>query len=41
MARFGEAPRKVGILEALRRSPLTGANAIPTREFEPGREVEL
>ena len=37
----GEAPRKGGILESLRRSPLTGADAIPTREFEPGREVEL
>ena len=34
-------PRKGGILEALRRSPLVGADAIPSRPFEPGREVDL
>ena len=37
----GREPRKGGILEALRRSPLVGAHAIPTRPFEPGREVDL
>ena len=37
----GEPPRKGGILEALRRSPLVGADAIAPRPFEPGREVEL
>ena len=37
----GREPRKGGILEALRRSPLVGADAIPTRPFEPGREVYL
>ena len=36
-----ESPRKGGILEALRRSPLVGADAIAPRPFEPGREVEL
>ena len=37
----GEPPRKGGILDALRRSPLVGADAIAPRPFEPGREVEL
>jgi hypothetical protein len=37
----GEPPRKGGILAALRRSPLVGADAIPTRPFEPGRKVDL
>ena len=37
----GEPPRQGGILEALRRSPLVGADAIPPRPFEPGRKVEL
>ena len=37
----GEPPRKGGILEALRRSPLVGADAIAPRPFEPGREIEL
>ena len=36
-----EPPRKGGILEALRRSPLIGADATAPRPFEPGREVEL
>ncbi len=34
----GQQPRKGGILEALRRSPLVGANVIPSRPFEPGRQ---
>ena len=33
----GEPPRTGGILKALRRSPLAGADAIATRPFEPGR----
>ena len=37
----GSRPRKGGILEALRRSPLVGADAIAPRPFEPGREVDL
>jgi hypothetical protein len=37
----GDPPRKGGILEALRRSPLVGAEAIPARPFEPGRKVDL
>ena len=37
----GEPPRKGGILEALRRSPLVGADVIPPRPFEPGRKVDL
>ena len=37
----GEPARKGGILQALRRSPLVGADLIPTRPFEPGREVDL
>ena len=37
----GEPPRKGGILEALRRSPLVGADIAPVRRFEPGRKVEL
>ena len=37
----GSRPRKGGILEALRRSPLVGADAVPPRPFEPGREVDL
>ena len=36
-----EPPRKGGVLDALRRSPLVGADVIPPRPFEPGREVEL
>jgi hypothetical protein len=38
---FGEPPRKGGILEALRRSPLVGADIAPVRRFETGRKVEL
>lgn len=37
----GQPPRKGGILEALRRSPLVGADAVPARPFEPGRKVDL
>ena len=37
----GESPRKGGILAALRRSPLVGADVIPRRPFETGREVDL
>ena len=37
----GTSPRKGGILEGLRRSPLVGADIIPSRPFEPGREVDL
>ena len=37
----GEPPRKGGILQALRRSPLVGADIAPVRPFEPGRKVEL
>ena len=37
----GDPPRKGGILEALRRSPLVGVDAIPARPFEPGRKVAL
>ncbi len=37
----GEPQKKGGILEALRRSPLVGADAIPDRPFEPGRKVDL
>ena len=37
----GEPPRKGGILEALRRSPLVGAEAIASRPFESARKVDL
>ena len=37
----GESPRKGGILQALRRSPLVGADVIPPRPFETGRKVDL
>jgi hypothetical protein len=37
----GEPPRKGGILQALRRSPLVGADIAPVRRFEAGRKVEL
>jgi hypothetical protein len=37
----GEPPKKGGILEALRRSPLVGADIVSTRPFDPGRKVEL
>ena len=34
-------PRRGGILEALRRSPLVGEDVVPLRPFEPGRRVDL
>jgi hypothetical protein len=37
----GEPPRKGGILAALRRSPLVGADIAPARPFESGRKVDL
>jgi hypothetical protein len=37
----GAPPRKGGILEALRRSPLVGADIALARAFEPGRKVDL
>lgn len=37
----GEPPRKGGILDALRRSPLVGADLDLARSKEPGRKVKL
>ena len=37
----GEPPRRGGILHALRRSPLVGADLAPDRPRETGRKVEL
>jgi hypothetical protein len=37
----GEPPSKGGILAALRRSPLAGANLDLTRPREDGRKVEI
>jgi hypothetical protein len=37
----GEPPRKGGILAALRRSPLVGADLDLSRSKEPGRKIEL
>lgn len=37
----GEPPQKGGILAALRRSPLVGANLDLTRTREEGRELDL
>ncbi len=37
----GEPPKKGGILAALRRSPLVGANLELTRPREEGREVQI
>ena len=37
----GEPPKKGGILEALRRSPLVGADLDVTRPREEGRNVEI
>jgi hypothetical protein len=37
----GEPPKKGGILAALRRSPLVGADLDVTRSREEGREVEI
>ena len=37
----GQSPRKGGILDALRRSPLVGEDAVAPRPFESGRKVDL
>jgi hypothetical protein len=37
----GEQPKRGGILSALRRSPLVGADLDPTRPPTPGRGVDL
>ena len=37
----GEPPKKGGILAALRRSPLVGADLDLQRPFNPGRTVDL
>src|SRR3954466_14867193 len=37
----GEPPRKGGILAALRRSPLVGADLEVRREVTPARDVDL
>jgi hypothetical protein len=37
----GKPPRKGGVLEALRRSPLVGADLDLRRPREPGRKVAL
>lgn len=37
----GEPPRKGGILDALRRSPLVGADLDHARSHEVGRKVDL
>lgn len=37
----GEPPGKGGILEALRRSPLVGADIATARRFESGRKIDL
>ena len=37
----GDPPRKGGILEALRRSPLVGADVVSIRPVESGRKVDL
>jgi probable addiction module antidote protein len=36
----GERPRKGGILEALRRSPLISGEIAPVRQFKAGRKVD-
>jgi hypothetical protein len=37
----GELPRKGGILAALRRSPLVGADLYPARPHDDGRKIDL
>ena len=37
----GEPPRTGGVLAALRRSPLVGADLVLTREVTPGRDPDL
>ena len=41
MGSLGTLPRKGGVLAALRRSPLVGAELDLTRTVEPGRSVDL
>lgn len=41
IANSGESPKKGGILNALRRSPLVGANLDLTRSVTAGRKVDL
>ena len=36
-----ESPRKGGVLQALRRSPLVGADIVPPRPFENGHKADL
>ena len=36
-----KTPTKGGLLEALRRSPMVGADVITSRSFEIGRKVDL
>ncbi len=38
---MADAPHKGGILAALRRSPLVGADLDLTREITPGRDADL
>ena len=37
----GEPPKKGGVVAALRRSPLVGANVEISRQREEGREIDL
>jgi hypothetical protein len=37
----GESPKKGGVLAALRRSPLVGADLDPIRPREEGRKVQI
>jgi hypothetical protein len=37
----GEPPKKGGILAALRRSPLVGADLNLSRQYEKGRKIDL
>lgn len=41
LAMSGEGPKKGGVLDALRRSPLVGADLDLKRAPAPGRKVEL
>jgi hypothetical protein len=41
MRSVSDAPRKGGILAALRRSPLVGADLKVERPFDPGRKIDL
>lgn len=37
----GKPPRMGGILAALRRSPLVGADIVAVRPFDPGRKTDV